>query len=219
MEPRRLRGKYVLLRHGLSVPNKLGLIVSAPAQGLLPVHGLTLAGIQQAERAGEQLRAIADALLAPAGVGKNHVSSQSTRILFVASDFSRTHETACAAAKAAGGKANCDVRIDVRLRERFFGAFDLTPISNYDVVWKQDSECDGSSAESVYSVTKRVSAVVEELEAGSEATEYGLIVLSSHGDALQICQAWMTGCPAHLHRSLPHLGNGEMRCVPELSGL
>jgi broad specificity phosphatase PhoE len=211
MEPRRLRANYVLLRHGFSVPNELGLIVSAPAQGLLPENGLTSVGIEQAKKAGKQLIGIVNSAQEFEGATRGGLDP-CARILIVSSDFSRAYETACAASMAAG-EGTCDVRVDVRLRERFFGAFDLSAASNYDVVWKHDLESDGSSAESVYSVANRVSAVVEEIEAGTDPDEYGLIVLSSHGDWLQICQAWMRGCPPHKHRSLPHLDNCELRCM------
>ncbi|WP_144935296.1 histidine phosphatase family protein [Rothia kristinae] len=37
------------------------------------------------------------------------------------------------------------------------------------------------------------------------------VVLVAHGDVLQITQAWTAGRPPAEHRSLPHLGNAELR--------
>ena len=38
------------------------------------------------------------------------------------------------------------------------------------------------------------------------------VVLVAHGDVLQITQAWTAGRPPPAeHRSLPHLGNAELR--------
>lgn len=70
-----MRNRFWALRHGLSLANEAGLIVSLPANGLLPQFGLSPTGIEQARRAGRQV-----------------VESCSKEAVIFASDFSRAHQ-------------------------------------------------------------------------------------------------------------------------------
>ncbi|XP_078446292.1 phosphoglycerate mutase family protein isoform X2 [Wolffia australiana] len=49
-----LRNKYWILRHGKSIPNERGIIVSSLEKGILKEFGLAEEGIAQAQSAGEQ---------------------------------------------------------------------------------------------------------------------------------------------------------------------
>ncbi|KAH9290658.1 hypothetical protein KI387_034775, partial [Taxus chinensis] len=48
-----MKNKYWVLRHGRSIPNQNGLIVSSLENGVLPEYGLATDGILQANAAGD----------------------------------------------------------------------------------------------------------------------------------------------------------------------
>jgi broad specificity phosphatase PhoE len=50
-----LKNKYYVLRHGRSIPNEEGLIVSLMSNGVLPMYGLAPSGVLQAKAAGTTL--------------------------------------------------------------------------------------------------------------------------------------------------------------------
>jgi len=100
--------RLFVLRHGASLANAAGLIVSSLENGLLPRYALAPAGEEQARQAGAALLAWLSA---------NGFDSASVRA--VASPFSRTVQTAHAALAQLGLEAA--VTIDEGLRERFFG--------------------------------------------------------------------------------------------------
>ncbi|PWZ39541.1 hypothetical protein Zm00014a_019319 [Zea mays] len=81
--PAVLRNKYWVLRHGRSVPNERGLIVSSLENGTKPEFGLAPQGVEQARVAGEKFRKELDEIGVPVG---------SVKIRY--SPFSRTTETA-----------------------------------------------------------------------------------------------------------------------------
>ncbi|CAI7771926.1 unnamed protein product [Closterium sp. NIES-54] len=89
--PEELRNRYVLLRHGRSLANERGLIVSSLVNGVAADYGLAAEGRQQAQRAGRQLKE----LLEQRGVAGRDV------VVF-ASPFSRTQQTAALAAAELG---------------------------------------------------------------------------------------------------------------------
>lgn len=197
----------ILLRHGESTANVASVIVSRPSIGVKSEHGLTAKGREQATNAGRQL---------------NELSKASGQIpLVLSSDFSRAYETACIAADQIDGQPK--VRVDTRLRERFFGAYDGLSSTLYESVWEQDVvlgtdepqvwAAGAKGVESVYSVSARMSQVVKEVNA--QFTNH-IVCLVSHGDALQILQASSRALPPWQHRTLQHLGNCEVRTVPAL---
>jgi glucosyl-3-phosphoglycerate phosphatase len=192
--------RFVLLRHGQSRPNVAGLIVSRPSAGVEAKNGLTAAGREQAVTASGDLRA----MLAPG-----------ERVLVLSSDFSRAWETASIVADLIPGS---ELRQDVRLRERFFGLYEGQSSSRYEDVWEQDAglgtrrgtewHLGSKGVESVYCVRARMSQVVREVNSLHSCR---LVLLVSHGDALQILQTLASDLPAFRHRELGHLENGEVR--------
>ncbi|CAI5985360.1 unnamed protein product [Closterium sp. NIES-65] len=109
--PETLRNRYVLLRHGRSLANERGLIVSSLENGVAAEFGLAAEGRQQAQRAGRQL----SELLEQRGVAGRDV-------VVLASPFSRTQQTAALAAKELGIHVlGTRFQTAEELRERYFG--------------------------------------------------------------------------------------------------
>jgi broad specificity phosphatase PhoE len=106
-------------------------------------------------------------------------------VLFIASPFSRTVETAeralaglqeaAAAASSSGPSAatsaplRASVTTSDSLRERYFGSYELQSHGAYEAVWARDSEDEGhrpeGGGESIRDVAERLRALLLELEA------------------------------------------------------
>mmetsp|Transcript_20172 Transcript_20172/g.60161 ORF Transcript_20172/g.60161 Transcript_20172/m.60161 type:complete len:216 (+) Transcript_20172:252-899(+) len=186
-----LRNEYVALRHGWSKANEAGVIVSRIEDGARAEYGLHDKGKKQAEEA--------------AAAFSRRVAGREVAIH--ASDFSRTLETAEIVAAAAGA----EVIPAPELRERDFGAFELGPNTAYDRVWARDAvdaDHTDDGVESVTSVLLRTASLVRGCE---EALADRVVLLVSHGDALQILQTAFAGAEPSAHRSLPHLETCELR--------
>jgi broad specificity phosphatase PhoE len=185
-----LSNDYYVMRHGHSLANQQGLIVSHPVNGC--------AGFGLSERGREQIRA---------SLQHNDLLDADTIIL--SSDFNRAVESATIAADLLGCSAG--VETDLRLRERDFGELELGPDSAYASVWEQDEQdADGlfRAVESANRVMARVTGLILELEQRhGDAT----LLLVSHGDALQILQTAFAGRDASAHRQLQHLQTAEIR--------
>lgn len=183
---------YYILRHGNSLANDEGLIVSHPDEGV-PRYGLSEAGRRQVAEAVEN--AI-----------NNHILDQTT--LIVSSDFARTRETAEIAAGLLGTQ---DIILTARLRERYFGTWDKQHNSNYQHVWDADS-LDGdhkqNNVESTAEVVSRTTSLIMDLERDYPGRT---LLLVSHGDALQILQTGFERVDSSQHRLLPHLETGQIR--------
>ncbi|CAL5033591.1 unnamed protein product [Urochloa decumbens] len=109
--PAILRNRYWILRHGRSVPNERGLIVSSLENGAKPEYGLAPPGFEQARAAGELLRKELEEIGVPV---------DSVKIRY--SPFSRTTETARVVAGVLGIRfvgPSCEAVTG--LRERYFG--------------------------------------------------------------------------------------------------
>ncbi|XP_038901551.1 uncharacterized protein LOC120088380 isoform X1 [Benincasa hispida] len=111
-----LSNKYWILRHGKSIPNEKGLIVSSIENGILPEYQLAPEGVEQAQLAGEQFLK---------ELKENSTSLENVRICY--SPFSRTIHTAKVAASVLNLSfegPQCKMMED--LRERSFGpSFEL----------------------------------------------------------------------------------------------
>ncbi|KAF8769090.1 hypothetical protein HU200_006945 [Digitaria exilis] len=182
--PAILRNKYWILRHGRSVPNERGLIVSSLENGTKPEFGLAPQGFEQARAAGELLRKELEEMGVPV---------DSVKIRY--SPFSRTTETARAVAGVLGVPfegPSCEAVVG--LRERYFGpSYELLSHDKYAEVWAVDEAhpyMAPEGGESVSDVAKRLSAVLSSTE-----TEFhsSAILIVSHGDPLQIFQAVLSG--------------------------
>jgi len=191
-----LRNSYFALRHGRSVANDRGIIVSDASNGV-DGYGLSDGGRQAA------LDAWAD---------DSHRSTMvpETTVVYT-SDFLRARETADLFCEKFRLSAPI---VEVRLRERNFGTFELTSTDNYPQVWAQDAESPIHTefgVESVASVQARLLTLVSDLETRHARRS---VILCAHGDTLQILQATLAGLPAHHHRRLPPLCNAELRPLP-----
>lgn len=191
------RRPICIYRHGHSLANAEEIIVSRLEEGKDPKWGLSATGHRQAEAAGE-------ALLAQLGT-----FDPSTFLCFT-SPFSRCLETAARAA------SHLDVHLhDPRfaqaeeLRERFFGAHELTSTSNYELVWADDAKGTHikppGDGESVDEVAGRLRAFILEVESKNKGHN---VLLVSHGDALSILAAVILGTDLAQHREhgMPNCG-------------
>lgn len=187
-----VKNSYYIMRHGESLGNIEKIIVSDPGNGLFG-YGLTPAGKKQA----------ADAL-------KNFSKLDDQTIIY-SSDFLRTTQTACIAAKII--KPHSRICFTPHLRERFFGKFELTPSDNYKIVWSddlKDQQNIHNQVETVDAVFKRVLLCLGEIEENFDGKN---ILMVSHGDTLQILSAYFKGWPPYRHREVEHLGVAEIRKV------
>lgn len=189
---KKLRNAYFAARHGKSLANEQGIILSDPAHGVSG-FGLTEEGKAQVRASAEHVKA---------------TGTLDASTIIVSSDFARARETAEIIAEVLGTNAPVLTRA---LRERFFGNWERTHNGNYQKVWDKDAE-DAShtyeGVESVNDVLARTTALVEELESAYEGKN---IVLVSHGDALQILQTAFEKVHPSTHRSLMHLETAEIR--------
>lgn len=182
---------YYAFRHGESLANVEGIIVSDPAIGTV-TYGLSENGRAQVRES------VADSGVFNAGT------------LIMASDFKRTVETAEIIRDVLGAGR---VRLDERLRERFFGDWEGASHTNYSKAWKKDAydpEQVFNGAESTNSVRKRMWAVVEMLE--KEVADR-TIILVSHGDPLMLLQTMFAGMDPTEHRSLPYYSTAGWRLL------
>ena len=191
IRPEGLKNRYFIMRHGRSLANEQGLIVSAPRNGLTG-YGLSEKGRQQ----------IRTSLKAQ--------SLLNSDTLIIASDFLRTRESASLAAQILN---TSPIRTCEELRERNFGEFELCGDDNYNKVWIGDEGKDDNreyGVESPGEVQYRFRGCITRLE--SEYSDRNILLIS-HGDLLQIAQTWSEGTAPCTHRSLPHLETAEIRAL------
>jgi len=186
----RLNNRYFAMRHGHSLANQQGIIVSHPENGC-DNYGLSKLGREQVR----------------ASLRQNNRFDAKTVV--VTSDFKRARESAGIAFELLA----CNVSIcdEPRLRERYFGELELASDASYDQVWQQDEVNPDSrvrGVESVNQVMARVTAVIADYENRYSAAT---ILLVSHGDALQILQTAFARLDASTHRQLEHLHTAEIR--------
>ncbi|KAG9452641.1 hypothetical protein H6P81_005545 [Aristolochia fimbriata] len=174
-----LRNKYWVLRHGKSIPNERGLIVSSVEKGVLEEYGLAQEGVGQAQLAGELLLKELQLTNTPL---------DAVRICY--SPFSRTTQTA----KTVANELNLpfespQCKVIENLRERYFGpTFELLSHEKYSDIWALDEKdpfLPPDGGESVANVVSRLAAALESLEAEFDGCT---ILIVSHGDPLQILQ-------------------------------
>ena len=182
------------MRHGESLANRRGLIVSYPQNAILD-YGLTAKGAEQVMNA-----ALATRL--------------DTNAIIVSSDFLRARETAEIMKSVIG----CDqeVIIDIELRERYFGNWEMTDHANYETVWQNDINNPGLSQEEVETVDRvlvRGLSVIERMESAFEGKS---ILLVGHGDVLQILLSHHHNINPRFHRSLSSIGNADIRSLAKL---
>lgn len=175
-----LRNHYWVLRHGKSIANEKGLIVSSMENGVLPEFSLVVEGIDQANFAGEafckelQLR---------------KAMTENVRICY--SPFSRTCHTAKQVANALGIPFDGhQCKVIHELRERYFGpTFELKSHDKYAEIWAHDEKnpfVPPEGGESVADVVSRLASALNIIETDYQGC---IILVVSHGDPLQMLQA------------------------------
>ena len=155
-----LSNRYYVMRHGHSLGNQQGIIVSHPQHGCAG-YGLSEQGRDQVQ-ASLQMDASLDA-----------------DTVIVSSDFKRALESAAITRQALNSRA--PVETDIRLRERNFGELELGPDSAYQAVWQHDErdpDSDYRAVESVNQVMTRVTGLIVDLERRFADTT---LLLISHG--------------------------------------
>jgi broad specificity phosphatase PhoE len=185
-----LSNRYLVMRHGHSLANLQGIIVSHPKNGIED-YGLSDQGVLQVNESGK------------ANVELDRNS------LIISSDFKRARQSADIMHRL----LECDapVVIDRRLRERYFGELELGPDNAYESVWREDQVDPDNilgGVESPNRVMQRVTALVFEYE---EKLSGKTLLLVSHGDALQILQTAFSKQDASRHRQHAHLNTAEIR--------
>ncbi len=185
-----LKNKYFVMRHGQSLANCEGLVVSKPENGIAS-YGLSDEGRLQVNR----------------NIKQN--DELDNTLLIISSDFKRAHESANIAHQLLG----CErpLLLEPKLRERDFGDYELGPDTNYHKTWANDA-MDSShtinNVESADSVMIRVTTLVASLETQTENVTYLLV---AHGDTLQVLQTAFQKRCASKQRELPHLETAEIR--------
>lgn len=242
-----LKHEYYALRHGRSLANELGIISSDPEISTRQ-HGLTDVGREQVKSSAASFLQLCRSQLSEDG-------SYSGGVAIVTSDFLRARETAeifhqslavglipmvFLSSDNSGSNittAGCDEspRIDVRLRERYFGQWNGGPDSGYQEVWAGDAiDADQITGcvESVNDVMRRTTKLILDLEdelsqiqersgrgtddsiddSGMPACMPSLkCILVAHGDVLQILQTAFQKKDGSVHRSLEHLETATVR--------
>ncbi|XP_042002684.1 metal-independent phosphoserine phosphatase-like isoform X1 [Salvia splendens] len=177
-----LRNSYWILRHGKSIPNQTGVIVSSLENGVLEDYQLASDGVDQARVAGE---------LFLKELRENNIGLENVRICY--SPFSRTTHTAKVVASVLDiplEGPQCKVVHD--LRERFFGSsFELKSHDKYSEIWALDAKdpfLQPEGGESVADVATRLTSALALMESEFEGCT---VLIVSHGDPLQILQTIM----------------------------
>ena len=197
---KRLTNRYFVMRHGHSLANLQGIIVSHPQHGI-DDYGLSDEGIMQVNE-----------------IGAGDIPLDENTLI-VSSDFKRARESAEIMQRLLISLT--PVKFDHRLRERHFGELELKSDNAYESVWHEDQiDTDNRlrAVESPNQVMTRVSALISEYEGKVSGAA---LLLVSHGDALQILQAAFSKLDASTHRQQKHLETGEIRELalssPEIS--
>ena len=219
-----LKGTYVAVRHGESVPSSERRICSSMAAGVDPRNGLTPKGRAETSAATEAWIDAQGAQL------ENALRNQ--RLVILTSPFSRTRETAAIIAETlerrfatdlaiAPGTLNQQIRVEPALRERDFGGHEGSLRSDriYPSVWAEDArdpDFIGGGVERAAAVQRRMLAVVFRLEAESHADAARFYVLVAHGDPLKILAAGFSGLSASAHQDsnqVPPFATAEFRTL------
>jgi glucosyl-3-phosphoglycerate phosphatase len=185
----RLANSFSVMRHGQSMANVRGTIVSCIESDRRGDYGLSELGRRQA-------------LAAAGGCGLP------METVICSSDFARARQTAEIMRAHLGTP---EVVIAEALRERCFGAWEGSSAGNYARIWAADETNQGDAdgnVESAAAVLDRTTALIADLERRYSGRD---ILLVSHGDTLQILQAGFLRMEPSRHRSLPALETAEIR--------
>jgi len=188
-----MKNRYYVMRHGESTANRQNMIVSH-AENALNDYGLTSIGVEQVTQVAIKTRLRSDTIIA-------------------SSDFLRAFETANIVQKVIDTKN--PVQFHSELRERSFGNWNMTDISNYKKVWNNDLDhphLNNEKVETTSQVLTRAISVIDKME---KSYEQRTILLVGHGDVLQILMCHFYGIDVRFHRSLSFIKNAEIRSLPD----
>lgn len=220
-----LHNRYFIMRHGYSIANDNGLIVSLPENGIPTTGGATGEGWALHERGKRQVYESATRLsdhLFPADTTPLLVEPE---VVIFCSPFVRTKQTAeilhsvLVSTSSLSGATIPAPEPNIVLRERGYGDYELQSDSNYDICWAEDaSETHGENSshhvESPRSVAERAAAFINEIESKMQGKT---VILVAHGDICQIIQTLFTeGFEPWQHRQLPHVNTADWRQLNSL---
>jgi probable phosphoglycerate mutase len=185
---------YYLMRHGESLANQNGLIVSQ-AENALNDYGLTENGAAQVMKAALNTRL-----------------NRST--ILVSSDFRRASETA----QIMHSVIDCEhpIQHSELLRERGFGRWELSDHKNYEAVWQQDLISPDTPVNNVETVNQTLLRSLDLIDQLERQYTNKSILLVGHGDVLQILLAHQHHINPRFHRSLNSIANADIRLLAKL---
>ncbi|XP_051146745.1 uncharacterized protein LOC127262204 [Andrographis paniculata] len=187
-----LKNKYWILRHGKSIPNEMGLIVSSLENGIQEKYQLASDGINQARLAGELLFKELE---------EQKIGLENVRICY--SPFARTTQTAKMVASVlniAFESFQCQVVHNIR--ERFFGpSYELKSHDKYPEIWAMDEINPFTQPEGGESVADVATRFTRALGMMESTFENCAVLVVSHGDPLQILQASINAAKEHREAS------------------
>ncbi|MBA0771763.1 hypothetical protein Gotri_007240 [Gossypium trilobum] len=219
-----LRNRYWVLRHGKSIPNEKGLIVSSlviseidrarspcvmvdltrsskhggDENGIRLEYQLASEGVEQAELAGK---------LFLKELKENDIPLENVRMCY--SPFARTRHTAEVVASTLNlpfEGPQCKVMED--LRERYFGpSFELLSHDKYTEIWAMDEKdpfTRPEGGESVDDVASRLASAMATMESEYQGCT---ILVVSHGDPLQILQTILNAASKQMEQSCNDLAS------------
>jgi len=192
--PKKLKNRYLIIRHGESKANMAEIILSHPEEGIKEDYTLTAEGDNQVRKSIE-------------GTKREGLLDKET--IIYSSPFSRCKRTAEITKEVLGTKN--EIIFDDRLRERWFGTLEKQHNSNYQAVWDIDKENPKHKefeVESAQEVQERILSLVNDLENQYSGEK---ILLVSHGDVLQILQTGFLNQSPGSHREIPHLKTAEIK--------
>jgi broad specificity phosphatase PhoE len=189
------KNRYYLMRHGESVANVKGLIVSSP-ENALGGFGLTNHGSQQVMQAALNTRLDRETII-------------------VSSDYRRALETAEIVKSVID--AISPISIDSRLRERDFGVYELQDHEHYQEVWHHDVSHPDESKNSVESVMDTLARGLGLIASLDQQHQDKSILLVGHGDVLQMLLAHHHNINPRFHRILSSIGNADIRSLSKLA--
>lgn len=189
----KLKNTYYLMRHGQSVPNVRGIIVSSLEQGSKEEYGLTNLGERQV------VAAISGA------INKSWLDSG---CIICCSPFSRTIGTAN---KASQIMVAAEPVVDERLCERYFGSFEGKGKEKYRKVWGWDLDNPCHKLYGNESCKDTLNRMLEFMYAIERLYNNFKFLIVSHGDPLGILWTHFAGKPIGQHRQFADFALAEIR--------
>jgi len=188
------KNRFFLMRHGESLANRQGIIVSHP-KNALDDYGLTARGSEQVMHAALNTRLDRDTII-------------------VSSDYKRALETAEIMKSVID--ATSPILIDTNLRERNFGSYELQDHAFYQEIWQHDISHPRKIKNSVESVEQTLLRSMKALSSLEKSYKGKTVLIVGHGDVLQILLAHHHNINPRFHRSLRGLANADIRSLAKL---